>query len=196
VLGLSFWRLHRIAKETGPDHALAQALWRSGIHEARLLAALVEEPDRVTERQLERWARAFDSWDVVDTVSALVARTPLARRMIRRWAGRPEEFVRRAAFAMIAELAWHEPRLSDGDVERFFRLIRTAAADERNFVRKAVSWALRNLGKRSPDLNRRAVRVARALHAMPSRSARWIGADALRELTGPAVQERVRRRLR
>lgn len=193
VLGISIWELRKIAKETGRNHRLAQGLWKSGIHEARILASFVEEPEKVTEAQLERWVRAFDSWDIVDQVGELIARTRYARRKIREWSTREEEFTRRTAFTLIAELAWHDTQMPDQEFERFFPLITRAAVDERNFVKKAVNWALRNIGKRNRALNTRAIRVAKEIQKLDSKAARWIASDTLRELTGPAVQARLMR---
>lgn len=191
VLGISIWEIRKIAKETGRSHRLAGELWRSGIHEARILAGFVEEPEKVTEQQLERWVKSFDSWDVVDQVSELFVKTPFARKKIREWSMRDEEFVKRTAFTLIAELAWHDKGMSDSEFERFFPVIKRGAVDERNFVKKAVNWALRNIGKRNRTLNARAIQVAKEIQRMDSRAARWIAADALRELTGPAVQKRL-----
>jgi len=193
VLGISIWELRKIAKETGKSHRLAGELWKSGIHEARILAGFVEEPEKVTEQQLERWVKTFDSWDVVDQVSELFVRTPFARKKIREWSMREEEFVKRTAFTLIAELAWHDKGMADAEFERFFPLIKRGAVDERNFVKKAVNWALRNIGKRNRALNARAIQVAKDIQRMDSRAARWIASDTLRELTGPAVQKRLAR---
>jgi 3-methyladenine DNA glycosylase AlkD len=193
VLGISVWQLRRLAKELGPDHRLARALWASGMHEARILAANLEVPDRVTEAQAERWVAAFDSWDICDQVVELFARTPFAKKKVREWSGRQEEFVKRAAFSLIAELAVHDKEMTDREFQRYFPLIRRAAADERNFVRKSVNWALRQIGKRNRALNTLAIKEARGLRGSASRSARWIAADALRELTSAAVQARLRR---
>jgi 3-methyladenine DNA glycosylase AlkD len=192
TLGISIYDLRPLAHEIGRDHRLAQRLWASRIHEARILAGFVDDPARVTEAQMERWVRDFDSWDVCDQVTELFARTPFGRKKIREWARRDEEFVRRAAFAMIAELAWHDKTAPDDAFEPFFGLIKSAATDDRNYVKKAVNWALRNIGKRSAALNRRAVTVAQELKALDSRAARWIASDALRELTGEAVRSRLR----
>ena len=194
VLGISVWDLRRLKWDLGTDHRLARQLWASGIHEARILASFVEEPAQVTAAQLDRWVRDFDSWDIVDQVSALIAATPHAGAKIRAWAGRKEEFVKRAAFALIAELAWWDKTMTDREFERFYPLITRAATDERNFVKKAVNWALRNIGKRNRRLNRSATVLARNLARSESRSARWIGTDALRELTSLKVKERLRRR--
>jgi len=190
-LGISVYTLRKIAKEIKPGHDLALQLWDSGIHEARLLAGFVDEPDKVTAAQLEHWAQGFDSWDIVDQASELISRTPHVLGKIREWSSRDEEFVKRAAFSLIAELAWYDKKLTDEDFEEFFSLIKKSATDERNFVRKAVNWALRNIGKRNATLNRRAIEVAREIKMIDSKAARWIAADALRELTGEAVQKRV-----
>jgi 3-methyladenine DNA glycosylase AlkD len=193
VLGISIWELRKLAKEIGPDHRLARALWASGIHEAQILAAYVEVADQVTEAQADRWVAAFDSWDICDQVVELFARTPFAGKKVREWSGRQEEFVKRAAFSLIAELAVHDKEMTDREFQRYFPLIRRAAVDERNFVKKAVNWALRQIGKRNRALNTLAIKEARHLRESASRSARWIAADALRELTSAAVQARLRR---
>ncbi|MBI4219878.1 MAG: DNA alkylation repair protein [Chloroflexi bacterium] len=193
ALGISLYDLRKLAREIGKDHALAQQLWDSGIHEARTMASYVDDPARVTEPQMERWVRDLDSWDLCDQVSGLFAQTPFAEKKIFAWAKRDEEFVKRAAFALIAERAWHDKRAADAEFEPYLALIKEAATDERNFVRKAVNWALRNIGKRNLKSNRRAVSVAREIGRIDSRAARWIASDALRELTGEAVQARLRR---
>jgi 3-methyladenine DNA glycosylase AlkD len=192
TLGISIYALRPLAREIGVDHRLAGQLWASGIHEARILAGFIEDPARITDAQMERWVRDFDSWDVCDQVTEAFARTARVRQKIRQWAVREEEFVKRAAFAMIAELAWHDKAASDESFEPFFTLIKRGAPDDRNYVKKAVNWALRNIGKRNRALNRRAVAVARELASAPSPAARWVASDALRELTGPAVQARLR----
>jgi 3-methyladenine DNA glycosylase AlkD len=191
TLGISIYDLRPLAREIGVDHRLAGQLWASGIHEARILAGFIEDPARVTDAQMERWVKDFDSWDVCDQVTETFARTRRIRQKIRQWAGREEEFVKRAAYAMIAELAWHDKTAPDASFEPFFTLIKRGASDDRNYVKKAVSWALRNIGKRNRALNRRAVAVARELASSPSRAARWVASDAIRELTGPGVQARL-----
>ncbi len=192
TLGISIAALRKIAREIGKDHALALELWDSGIHEARILASFIDEPNKVTAAQLERWVKDFDSWDVVDQVSELIAKTPHVGKKIHQWSRRKEEFVKRAAFSLIAEIAWHDKRMADPEFEPFFAIIRSAAPDERNFVRKAVNWALRNIGKRNKALNKRAIEVAREIQKLDSKSARWIAADALRELTGRPVRSRLK----
>ena len=194
-LGVSMPDIRRIAKETGRDHSLALRLWKSGIPDARIVASIIADPERITSAEMDRWASEFDSWDVCDQVCInLFQHSPFARRKIRAWAHRKEEFVRRAAFALLACVAWHDEGAADTVFTGFLPLIRNAAADERNFVRKAVNWALRNIGKRNLRLNREAIRTARDVMRMESRSARWIGADALRELTNAQVHKRLRRR--
>lgn len=190
TLGIPIPRLRRLAREIGRDHDLALRLWASGFHEARILAGFVADPAQLTETQAERWVNGFDSWDICDQVAALFEHVPFARKKIRQWAASDREFVKRAAFAMIAGLAVHDKNSADKQFEPFFRLIRRASTDDRNFVRKAVNWALRNIGKRNPRLNARAVAVAKEIARIDSKAARWIAADALRELQSPSVRRR------
>jgi 3-methyladenine DNA glycosylase AlkD len=193
ALGISVPVLRRLAREIGRDHGLAQQLWNSGIHDARHLAALIDEPGKVTERQMERWVKDFDSWDVVDgCCSYLFDKTPYAYQKAVEWSRRGEEYVKRAAFSLMAVLAVHDKQAADARFVKFLPVIKREARDERNFVKKAVNWALRQIGKRNLKLNRAAIRAAREIRRIDSRSARWIAADALRELTGPAVQNRLR----
>jgi 3-methyladenine DNA glycosylase AlkD len=189
TLGVSMPVVRQIARETGKDHTLAQELWDSSIHEARILASLVDDPRLVTEAQMERWVIDFDSWDVCDQVcSNLFDRSPLAWVKAVEWSGRSEEFVKRAGFVLMAALATHDKKAQDYRFETFFPPIIREAADERNFVRKAVNWALRGIGKRSRALNTRAIQVARQIQAQESRTARWVATDALRELEGEKVK--------
>jgi 3-methyladenine DNA glycosylase AlkD len=195
TLGVSIPILRRIAREVGTDHALAAALWASGVHEARILAALVDDPARVSRAQMNRWAADFDSWDVCDQVcSGLFDRTPFAFQKALAWAERREEFVKRAGFVLMAALAVHDRQAPDAAFERCLPVIARHSTDERNFVKKAVNWALRQIGKRNPRLNRKAIARARVIQRLPSRAARWIAADALRELTGEGVQRTLVRR--
>ncbi len=195
TLGVSIPTLRGIARQAGKDHRLAQELWTSGIHEARILAAMVDVPEQVTEAQMERWVRNFDSWDVCDQVcSNLFDQTPFAHRKAAQWSRRDEEFVKRAGFVLMAALAVHDKQASDAAFRKFLPLIRRAATDERNFVKKAVNWALRQIGKRNAALNRAAIATAREIQQIDSRAARWIAADALRELTSAAVRKAVSRR--
>jgi 3-methyladenine DNA glycosylase AlkD len=193
TLGLSMPFLRALAKRTGTDHDLAQRLWRSGIHEARILAALVDDPARVTPAQMERWVKDFDSWDVCDQVCGnLFDRTRPARRKAAAWARRKPEYQRRAGFALMAALAWHDRNAKDGVFLGFLPLIERYAFDERNFVRKAANWALRNIGKRNRTLHKAAVACARRIAKQDSRAARWIAKDAIRELTDPKTVARIR----
>jgi 3-methyladenine DNA glycosylase AlkD len=192
TLGISMEELRRLAKRVGRNHALAGELWASGIHEARILACLVDEPRLVTEEQMERWVGDFDSWDVCDQCCAnLFDRTEIAFGKAAEWSGRSEEFVKRAGFALMAALAWHDKAAADEKFEALLPLIKSGAVDDRNFVKKAVNWALRQIGKRNPRLNALAIETAKEIQALDSRAARWVAADALRELSGPAVQKRL-----
>lgn len=183
-LGVSVPVIRAIAKHHRNDHALAKALWASRIHEARILAGLVDDPRRLTRAQMDRWAAGFDSWDVCDqVVGNLFDRSDLAIHAAHDWVEDEREFVRRAGFVMMASLAVHQKALPDAVFIRFLPLIRSGSTDGRNFVRKAVNWALRQIGKRNPRLRTRAVSEARRIAKIDSRAARWIAADALRELT-------------
>jgi 3-methyladenine DNA glycosylase AlkD len=190
TLGIDIYTLRKIAKRIGTDHVLALQLWDSGIHEARILASYIADPQHMTEAQIEHWVADFDSWDVCDQVVDLFSKTPFAYRKVTEWSQRPEEFVKRAAFALIAELTAHDKQASDEQLAQFFPLIVRASDDQRNFVKKAVNWALRSLGKRNRALNQQAIATARQIQALGTRPARWIAADALRELTSAKVQAR------
>jgi 3-methyladenine DNA glycosylase AlkD len=193
--GISAPVLHQFAKHIGKDHQLAQQLWATGIHEARILATLIGESEKVTAAEMDRWARDFNSWDVVDAACCyLYAQAKPAWKKTAEWSRRPEEFVKRASFSLIAYLAYKDKAAPDVNFVRFLPVIEREAHDERNFVRKAVNWALRNIGKRNLCLNREAIRAAERIREQGSRSARWIAADALRELKSEAVQERLHRK--
>ena len=192
VFGVSVNAIQKLAKELGPSHELAAALWETGWYEARLLAAFVDEPARVTAPQMDRWVRDFENWADCDTVCfKLFDRTPHAFRKVEQWADRREEFVKRAAFALLASLALHDRTSGDEPFLKGLRLIERAAGDDRNFVKKGVNWALRAIGGRSADLNTAAVAVARRLADSPAPAPRWVGKDALRALTGPATLRRL-----
>jgi 3-methyladenine DNA glycosylase AlkD len=194
VLGVSAPVLCSMAKRVGRSHKLAAALWQTGILEARILAAFVDEPERVTVAQMDRWVRDFDSWAVCDGVCLhLFVKTPHARTKALHWCRDEREFVRRAGFTLMACLAVHDKEATDREFEKFFSAIRRAATDERNFVKKAVNWALRQIGKRNRSLNKKAIRAAHDVRKLDSTSARWIAADALRELTSSSVQKRLKR---
>jgi 3-methyladenine DNA glycosylase AlkD len=187
ALGVRIPDLRRLAREIGTDHSLSLRLWRTGVHEARILAGMIDDPARVTERQMESWARAFDSWDLCDQVCGnLFDRTPFAWRKAVEWAGREEEFVKRAGFALMAWLAVHDRPAGDDAFRALLPVLEREAGDGRNFVRKAASWALRQIGKRNDRLRGEAIRVARRLADGDSRAAGWVGRDTLRELGGSA----------
>jgi 3-methyladenine DNA glycosylase AlkD len=191
ALGVTVAELRGVAKELGRDHALAGGLWDSGVHEARILASLVDDPALVDDAQFERWAAGFDSWDLCDQVCQNLFRyAPAAWTKAAQWTTRPEVFVRRAGFTLMAGLAVAEKVADD---ERFAALLGPLAAgadDDRPLVRKGASWALRAIGKRSRALNRQAVGTAEELRTRGG-AARWVGTDALRELRSPAVQARL-----
>jgi 3-methyladenine DNA glycosylase AlkD len=183
TLGVPVHILRRLAKETGRDHALAESLWNSGIHEARILATLIDELGRVTARQMDRWARDLDSWDVCDHACHNLFRyTPRAFAKAAQWAKARPEFVRRAGFSMMSGLAVKAKDAADEQFAAFLPLIAAAASDERNMVKKSVNWALRQIGKRNLRLHKLAMAAAAEIARQESRSARWIAADALREL--------------
>ena len=197
TLGISIYKLRPMAKEiikSGADrHKLALELWSSGIHESRILAVFVDDPKLVTESQMESWASDFDSWDVCDqATTSLFDQTEFAWKKVFEWAKRDDEFVKRGAFVMIAGLAVHDKKAIDEKFKELFPIIKKASTDERNFVRKAVNWALRNIGKRSMNLNRSAIECAKEIQKIDSKAARWIAADALRELQSEKVQERLK----
>jgi len=195
--GISTPVLHKLAREIGTDHRLAQQLWASGIHEARILAGMVDDPTEVTPQQMERWARDFNAWDAVDgsCCHLFVFAAPAWRKALE-WSRRKPEYVKRAGFALMAYLAVHDKQAPDAKFERLLLIIQRQATDERNFVKKAVNWALRQIGKRNWRLNRLAIRAAKQIRGMDSSAARWVAADALRELTSPAVQRRLSTRAR
>lgn len=192
ALGVSMVKLKLLAKPLRGRHDLALALWEQGIYEARLLAALIDDPKQVSAQQMDRWAAQFDNWGDCDTACfALFDRTAHAWQKVDEWAVRDEEFVRRAAFATLASLTVHDKKATDEQFLARLPLIEAAADDARNFVKKAVNWALRSIGKRSARLHAQAIELAELLAAREEKSARWIGKDALRELTKPAQIARV-----
>jgi 3-methyladenine DNA glycosylase AlkD len=182
-LGLSVPDMRKLAKELGRDHRLALALWKTGIPDARIVAAMVAEPDQLTARQMDAWVKGFDSWDVCDQVCMnLFDKSPLAWEKVVEWSTRDEEFVKRAAYALIACLAWHDKAAADARFVALLPVIVGGATDERNFVKKAVNWALRAIGKRNVRLKRAAIKTAKEIQRLDSKAARWVAADALREL--------------
>jgi 3-methyladenine DNA glycosylase AlkD len=190
-LGISVAELRKVAREVGHDHALALELWQTGIPEAQIVAAIVAEPAELTEAQMEDWAVDLNSWDVCDQVCMnLFEKTPLAWKKIHDWSKRDQEFVKRAAFALVACLAWHDKRATDEQFIALLPLLKRGATDERNYVKKAVNWALRNIGKRNQNLNKAAIQAAREIQQIDSRAARWIASDALRELESKTTLRR------
>lgn len=192
TLGVSMPELRGLGKKIGRDHALALKLFDSGVHEARILASLVADPDAFTEEQAESWVVRLDSWDVCDQFCmSLMWHTPFAYDKCYQWSAHEEEFVKRAGFALMAKLAWSDKEASDEAIAAFLPFIEREADDERNFVKKAVNWALRQIGKRDLPLNAMAIETSRRLAESDKRSARWIASDALRELESEAVRERL-----
>ena len=184
--------LKEIAREYRKDHQLALELWKSGYHEARLLATIIDDPKQVSERQAEAWVKVINSWDICDGFTgSLIAQTPLAYQKAIEWAHRQQEFVRRAGFALMAWLLVHDKKAPDSKFDEFFPLIVQYSIDERNFVKKAVNWALRQLGKRNLALNRKAIATARQIGKLDSKAARWIARDAIKELESDSVKNRL-----
>lgn len=204
AFGVSIYELRKVAKRLGTDHDLALALWATGNHEARLLACFVDDSAAVTAAQTEAWGADFDSWDICDqATTSLFDLTPHAWPKVAEWAGRDEEWIKRAGFALMAGLAVHDKSAADGKFVKLFPLIERGASDDRNFVKKAVNWALRNIGKRNRALNAAAVASARRILAaaneraggerggdLAARAARWVATDAIRELTSEKVRAR------
>lgn len=184
TLGINIPILRKLAKEIGKDHSLALELWQSGIHEAKILAAFVDDYQLVTEKQMEDWVKDFDSWDVCDQVCMnLFAKTSFAYQKAREWSEREEEFVKRAGFALMASLAIYDKKASDENFTRFFPLIKEKSIDERNFVKKAVNWALRQIGKRNHNLRGKAINLAKEIQKLDNKASCWVANNALKELT-------------
>ncbi|MDE1870964.1 MAG: DNA alkylation repair protein [Candidatus Micrarchaeota archaeon] len=191
ALGISVVELRLMARKIGRSHDIALALWSSGIHEARILASIVEDKDKITERQMDEWANDFNSWDICDQCCSTFSYTKYAHRKAMQWSKSKKEFVKRAGYAMMAAIAVHDKGASDADLARFLPVIKAGATDDRNYVKKSVNWALRQIGKRSRRLNRLSIKTAKEIRNMDSRSARWIASDAIRELAGKQVQGRL-----
>ena len=193
-LGVSVPEMRRIAKETGKNHTLALKLWKTDIAEARIVAALVAVPEELTEKDMDAWVKDINSWDICDQVCmSLFEKTLRARQKIIEWSEREEEFVKRAAFVLIAGLACHDKQATDQEFIGFLAIVKRGATDERNFVKKAINWALRNIGKRNSRLNKTAIKMAKEIQHLDSKAARWIAADALRELEGEKIQQRLKK---
>ncbi|MGO1003226.1 DNA alkylation repair protein [Lysobacter sp. CA196] len=192
AFGVPMASIQAIAKRCGRDRELAEALWDSGWYEARLLASYLDDAAAVSAAQMDRWGRQFDNWAVCDTVCfALFDRSPHAWRKIEQWAGRRDEYLKRAAFALLASKTVHDKAAPDAAFLHGLELIEAAAGDERNFVKKAINWALRSIGKRNAVLHAAALAVAKRLAASTDAAPRWVGKDALRELNSAAVMARV-----
>jgi 3-methyladenine DNA glycosylase AlkD len=194
-LGISIYLLRPLAKEIGRNHILALKLWDSKIHDARLLACFIDDPKQITREQMDAWAKDYDSWDICDQAcTSLFDLSPLAYEKVYQWAEHETEFVKRAAFSLIAGLAVHDKNAMDKDFERFLPILVQHAVDERNYVKKAVNWALRNIGKRNLYLNKAALKTAKEIQKIDSKSARWIASDAIRELTSQKVLQKLERK--
>jgi len=191
--GVSIPNLRKIAKEIGVNHALAEQLWASNIRETRILASMIAAPKMVTEEQAERWVRDFDYWEICDQCCMnLFEKTAFAYQKCVEWSLREEEFVKRAGFVLMARLAVSDKKADDKQFEKFLPFIKKESTDNRNYVKKAVNWALRQIGKRNLALNNKAVETAKEIQKTDSRSAKWVATDAIRELTSEAVQGRLR----
>ena len=191
-LGISVTTLRGVAREIGKDHDLAMQLWDSGIHDARMLAAHIDEPEKVTEEQMDKWALDFNSWDVCDNACGhLFDKTKHGYKKAFEWTKRDEEFVKRAGFAIMAWAAVHDKKRDDKIFEDFLNEIKRESTDERNYVKKAANWALRNIGKRNKNMNEKAIKMAEEIKRIDSKSARWIANDAIRELTSEKVKKRL-----
>lgn len=194
--GAKIPELRKLARDAGTNHQLAQVLWQSNIHDARILATMIADPEQMTETQMEQWVKGFDSWDLCDQCCLnLFSKTNFAYNKVVEWSSREEELVKRAAFALMATLAIHDRAAMDKKFIAFMPIIMKQATDERLHVKKAVCWALRQIGKRNPTLNQAALETAEALQEHTSRAARWIAGEAMDELTSSAVKERLGKEL-
>jgi 3-methyladenine DNA glycosylase AlkD len=192
AFGVPVGEIRKLAKSLGKSHALADALWKSGHYEARMLATFVDDIALVSPRQMDSWCRDFDNWAICDTACfGFFDRSVHAYEKVVKWAKRKPEFEKRAGFALLASLALHDKHADASVFLRLLPLIEVGAGDERNFVKKAVSWALRGIGRRGIELNRASIALAERLTLSSEASGRWVGKDALRELAGPAVQKRL-----
>jgi len=193
-LGVKVPDMRALAKKIKKDHELALDLWKTGIPDAMIVASMIDDPQLVTEAQMEEWVKDFQSWDVCDQVCMnLFDKTPFAVKKIKEWSHRDEEFVKRGAFALIACVAWHDKTASDDVFIDLLPIIKRESTDDRNFVKKAVNWALRHIGKRNKALNKAALKAAYEIKGIDSKAARWIAADAIRELESAAIQTRLKK---
>jgi len=190
--GVQIPDLRKLAKRIGKNHELSKKLWKKGIRETKILASMIADPNLVGEEQMEAWVKDFDSWEVCDQCCMnLFEKTKYAYKKSIEWSSRKEEFVKRAGFVLMARLAVSDKKAPDEEFEQFFPIIKEGAKDERNFVKKAVNWALRQIGKRNRNLNEKAISVAETLLKSESDVARWVARDALRELKSENVQKRL-----
>lgn len=192
TLGVSIPEIRALAKEIGKNHSLALELWATGIHEARLLAVFIDDPEQVDASQMEAWVADFDSWDVCDQACGdLFDKTSWAYQKAEEWSSADAVFIKRAGFVMMARLAVHDKKAPDEKFLDFLPSIKRESIDDRNFVKKAVNWALRQIGKRNMHLNKAAIKTAKEIRLLDSAAARWIAANALKELSGKPVQRRL-----
>jgi 3-methyladenine DNA glycosylase AlkD len=191
-LGISIWELRKIAKKIGKNQALAEALWKTGIHEARLLAGYIADSEKIDESVIEQWVSDFDSWDLVDQVMDVIALSPHGYKKAIEFSLRKEEFVKRTGFVIMAGLAVFDKKAPDEKFIQFFSIIIRESTDNRNFVKKAVNWALRNIGKRNLNLNHKSIEIAEQIYKIDSKTAKWIASDALRELKSEKIHARLK----
>ncbi len=191
ALGITTPKLRKLAKSIGRDQKLAEALWESPIHECKMLGSLIADPDAISARTCERWTSQFYSWDICDVTSILFARTSFGKEMALKWTTSDKEYVKRAGFATLVSFTIHSKEVSDEEILELLPVIEREAWDHRNFVKKAVNWLLRQIGKRNPILNREAIFCAERLLNSPDKSAKWIARDALRELRSESVRDRL-----
>lgn len=193
--GVSIPNLRKIAKEIGVNHDLALRLWEMNLRETRILASMIDDPEIVTEEQIEKWVQDFDYWEICDQCCMnLFEKTKFAYQKAIEWSSRDEEFVKRAGFVLMARLAVSDKKADDKQFEQFLPIIKNKSTDSRNFVKKAVNWALRQIGKRNLNLNEKALETAKEIQKINFKSAKWIASDAIRELTSETVQERLKKR--
>ncbi|MCY7409516.1 MAG: DNA alkylation repair protein [Chitinophagales bacterium] len=192
--GLTTPQMRTFAKQIGTNHELALQLWKTEVHEARHIASMIADPKLVTEKMMEQWLKDFNSWDIVDgCCSSLFRKTPFAYSKAMEWTSRKKEFEKRAGFAMMAQLAVHDKKAEDKMIEQFFSPIISESGDERNFVKKAINWALRQIGKRNERLCVKAIDAAKKIHAKDDAISKWIAADALRELEKYLKEGKIRK---
>lgn len=191
--GISVTSLRKFAKKIGKNHELAKQLWSSGIHEARLLSCIIEEPEKVSEDQMNNMVKDLNSWDLVDiSCNEVFRKLPFAYKKCFELSSRKEEFVKRTAFSLMAYFAWNDRKISNEDLMNFFPVIKRESTDNRNFVKKAVNWALRQIGKKNKKLNKEAIKVAKEIQKIDSKAAKWITSGALKELTDKKILERLK----